>query len=129
MKYVFVLISCMLVFASGFSQPESKEYLLQKSKKQKTTAWILLGAGTAAIITGVIMNNAHKDNEGYHTGAMMEILGVSCALVSIPLFIGSSMKKKKAAALAFNYQRVQLPQNTSFATNQPTISLRISIDP
>ena len=129
MKYILVLISCMLVFAYGFGQPESKEYLLQKSKKQKTTAWILLGTGTALIITGVIMNNAHKGEEGYHTGAMLEILGTSCALVSIPLFIGSSSKRKRAAALAFNNQRILLPQNISFVTAQPTISLRISINP
>ena len=58
MKYTLVLISCMLVFAYGFSQPQSKDYLLQKSKKQKTTAWVLLGTGTALIITGVIMNSA-----------------------------------------------------------------------
>lgn len=63
MKFVLVLISCMLVFTYGYSQPESKEYLLQKSKKQKTTAWILLETGTAVIIAGVIMNNAHKEEE------------------------------------------------------------------
>ena len=61
MKSVFLLIICLSLLNCIFSQTKAKEYFLQRSKNQKTTAWILLGAGVTAIITGVIVDNALKE--------------------------------------------------------------------
>jgi anaerobic selenocysteine-containing dehydrogenase len=90
--------------------------LLQKSKKQKTAAWLLLGGGGALTTIGLIVgvSQATKDfsngisnifsNTNYSTssstgGIIMVIAGTGAMLGSIPLFIGAGNNKKKAHLL------------------------------
>ena len=129
MKNIVLLISGLLMFNFVFSQPKAKEYFTEKSKKQKTTAWILLGTGTAAIITGAIIDNSHKGEEQSYTGGFIEVGGIICTLTSIPFFIGSSKNRKRATTLTINNRRILLPQNNSFGLKtQPSISLHIPLN-
>ncbi len=83
-RNIVLLISGLLMFNFVFSQPKAKEYFLERSKKQNTTAWILLGTGAAAIITGAIVDNSHKGEEQSYTGGFIEVGGIICTLTSIP---------------------------------------------
>ncbi len=56
MRKIVLLLSCILMFSSVFSQVKTKEYFIAKSKKQKAVAWTLLGTGAAAIISGAIID-------------------------------------------------------------------------
>lgn len=126
MKNIALLISGLLVFNFVFSQQKAKEYFLERSKKQKSTAWILLGTGTAAIITGAIIDNTQKREGQSFTGGFIEVGGIICTLTSIPFFISSSKNKKRATTLTINNQRILLPQNNSFVLrDQPSLSLLI----
>ncbi len=90
--------------------------LLQKSKKQKTAAWILLGGGGALTTIGFIVGISQAANDfsngisniftntnystSSSTGAIiMVIAGTGAMLGSIPLFIASGNNKKKAHLL------------------------------
>ena len=123
MKKVFLVLSCLLSLNSIFSQPKAKEYFLERSKKQNTTAWILLGTGAAAIVTGAIIDNAPRDEQSF-TGGFIEIGGILCTLTSIPYFLSSAKNKKRARTLTINNRSILLPQNNSFVLRtQPHISL------
>lgn len=127
MKHIVLLISGLLLFSCLFSQPKTKEYFLQSSKKQKTTAWILLGTGAVAIITGAIIDNSHKGEEQSFTGGFVEVGGIICTLTSIPFFISASKNKKRAMTVSMNSRRILLLQSNSFVSRvQPSVSLRMS---
>jgi uncharacterized membrane protein len=85
-------------------------FLFQKSKKQKTAAWLLLGGGAGLITTGVIMIGGDKDPFGVvfgasskaTTGAILTVAGGAAMLGSIPLFIASGKNKSKASLMLKN---------------------------
>ena len=82
--------------------------LLQKSKKQKSAAWILLGGGAGLTAVGFIIGvtEAAKDLSNIFTpnysasnstgGEIMVYAGIGVMLGSIPLFIASGKNKRKA---------------------------------
>jgi hypothetical protein len=87
----------------------SKEYYEVKSRKLKTTAWILLGAGTVLGVTGVLVYNNRKDYDLSHlddaivseAGAdILMIGGAAMVVTSIPLFITSAKYKRKALSMS-----------------------------
>jgi hypothetical protein len=128
MRHFILLASSLLFFNYVFSQSKSKEYFLQKSKNQKTTAWILLSTGTAAVITGAIMDNSHKGEEQSYTGGFVEVGGIICTLTSIPFFISSSKNKKRAMTVSMNSRKILLLQSNSFVSRvQPSVSLHMSL--
>ena len=70
---------------------------MQKSKNQKTAAWILLGGGAALIGTGFIVGDGKEASfDDAATGAVVAGVGLLSAIGSIPLFIASGKNKRKA---------------------------------
>ncbi len=113
-----IILTLLLAFATvSFSQQVVQQQsftqtdYLQKSKKQKKTARILLGTGAALIATGVIIPEGevtddfdpltfsyfHK-NDGIK-GAFI-LGGALSMLVSIPFFIASDKNKRRANGVA-----------------------------
>jgi len=126
----FILLVCgVLICNVIFSQPRSKEYLQEKSKKQKTTALILLGAGTAAILTGVITGAPHRgtDNSQGYTSGVIEVIGIGSCLASIPFFIKSGKNKNKAAKLSVSKQRIMQPLYKHDFTTFTAFSFKFSL--
>jgi hypothetical protein len=82
----------------------SKEELLNQSKKEKTTAFVLLGAG--AVATGVgaaligenfcIFGCTDSADRALAVGTGLFVGGGLAMLASIPVFISSSQKSKRA---------------------------------
>ncbi|NNL15077.1 MAG: hypothetical protein HKO81_00365 [Flavobacteriaceae bacterium] len=92
-----------------FTQTQYDFYSL-KHKRQKTTAWILLGAGAALTVKGLVtVDNSNKklskstgwEGLGYvfegGGGGMIAILGGATAVASIPFFISAGKNKRKAS--------------------------------
>ena len=134
MKKSCFFILFLLFVVKSFSQTEanlehSKDYYLQKSKNQKTIAWILLGAGTTSIIVGVIQASGKSNDLGdIGDGAVPALVGIGLDLASIPFFISSSRNKKRAASLTINNQNILLPQQSSLCLKmQPAITLKINL--
>ena len=117
----------------GFSQTTqntefNKEGYLEKSKSQKTTAWVFLASGAAATIIGVIgfsetFNLSDNSADGY---GILAIGGPVIALGSIPFFISSGNNARKAASLSINFKPTLVPNKILLVQNTPP-SLAITI--
>jgi len=137
MKKIILLLLLVSVVATTFSQDTtgkqlSKEYYLQKSKNKKTTAWILLGAGTTAIVVGLLVEkNGENSNDFYSgteqigAGALIAALGAVADIVSIPFFISAGKNKRLAATVSLN--DIYLTQHNSIAIKpQPALSVKLN---
>ena len=74
----------------------SRELYLKKSKHNETAGCILLVLGTALIIKGIDKNN-HPNGWLDFTGPFLIMGGTLSTLISIPFFITSAHKARKAA--------------------------------
>ena len=142
MKKIIFSLTLVFIFAEIFGQTEagktfSKDYYLQKSKNQKTVAWLMLGGGTALAITGFVLANKQIDDndplnlDNLEAGggfAILGFVGVGTALGSIPFFISSVKNKRKAASISFNNQKILVPlQNTFVLKTQLAFTLKIHL--
>ena len=134
-----ILVSVLISIAiSSFSQTlpsnvKTKEYYLDKSRHQRTISWIMLGGGVALTAIGIGVAQAETvdyalgSSKSGNTGSVLAVVGVASALGSIPLFIGAAHNKHKAAALAFNMQKVPMLYTANNRTTfQPALTLKVS---
>ena len=137
-----LLLMLSMNLVSQQNEPTStltKQDYLQKSKHQKTAAWILLGSGTALIIAGsaIALNDATNDiigvwvgqsDPGDNGGTALFLAGVAVAGVSIPLFIASGRNKRKAMEFSLNNQKIMMQPYRGFASRvAPSLSLRVQL--
>ena len=73
---------------------------LEKSRNQKTGAWILLGGGAALTVIGIVSFKRNfevmGDSESGLGEAILTGVGVGAMAGSIPLFISSAKNKRRA---------------------------------
>ena len=132
MKNLTICIALLVSLSTSYCQEDSVKYedYFKKSKRQKTTAWVLLGAGVALITTGLLLqsydndlNNLTQDITGIGIGGA----GIVCTLISVPVFLASTRNKRKAAALSLKIDKTtQLQNNTIVRIQYPAISIKIS---
>ena len=140
MKKLIILLTIISFGYNTSAQDTSalatqKAYYLQKATKQKTTGFILLGTGAAAIIVGgILINQGNNQDEfmgglddwAYGTGLM--IGGGVVMATSIPFFISSGNNKSRAAAITVGIQPVYLPRNnTAGLQYAPALSFTIGL--
>ena len=102
---------------------EAKDYYLQKSARQKKKGWILLGSGSAFILTGVIiMTRTQATFEEGIGGFTIGALGAVTALGSIPFFLVAENNKRRAFKIVGTFQ-IEKMLTPLAAANAPTISL------
>ena len=123
MKLFFLIFALLFGTAiSIFAQQKAaetltREELLSKSKKQKTTGFILLGAGAAATASGaaIISNNfcifgcSQSEDRALGVGSGLFVAGGIAMLASIPMFIGATQKSKRAYQISAANERILLP--------------------
>jgi len=112
----------------------SYEFYSQKSRKQKTGAWVLLAGGTVLSVVGITTSLANmtlfsqptpEEKRRGRFGNTLFVIGATTTLGSLPLFFASTKNKKKARLLVKNesaYLPYQLPRK-GFATVSLSISL------
>lgn len=117
----------------------TKQDYLQKSKKQKTAAWLLLGGGTVLAVSGAVISANETANdigdiflgryeEGGDAGVVLFIAGFASMAGSIPFFIASGRNKNKAINLSFKMQRVpQLQKGSLINESIRSLSIKISL--
>ena len=116
MRKILCLILCSTLVLKVFSQstPLIQTDYLQKSKNQKTAAFILLGGGAALTVVGTAIGLSRwdeeiasvveegEDDKSYAAAGIMMVTGLAAMVGSVPFFIASSRNNKKAhAASAF----------------------------
>ena len=134
MKKIIVFTLLLMVSVVSFSQPNTetpkvKADYLQKSKNQKTTAWVLLGGGAGFILVGTLIGNSKEASfSDAGTGVVLGGIGALSMLGSIPLFIASGKNKRKAMSMSFKNEMVPQLQKSSFVNQLvPSLSLKISL--
>ena len=144
------IITCLVLLAfatTSFCQRtiqkptlESTDYL-QKSKKQKKTATILLAVGAGLIVTSVVIPKGELTYDGICIGAYCSdkykndgikaafgLSGVAAMLGSIPFFIASGENKRRAMSVSFKNQNVPQLQKSSFVYKTiPGLNFKISL--
>ena len=139
MKKIILFSLLLTMSAASFSQQTTtntaltKTDYLQKSKHQKTAAWVLLGGGSALIITGVLISGGGSGDVSFGaagTGVILGGVGVLSALGSIPLFIASARNKRKGmnATAFFKMETAPVIRQGSFVQNSfPALSVKIGL--
>lgn len=101
-----------------------KNNYLKIAKSQRTVAFILLGAGIAAI------GSVSSGNASFNTTSTVGVLGAAAILGSIPLFIAAHRNKRKATAAATSFD-FKSGWEQSFAKRKPayfpTLSLTMTL--
>jgi hypothetical protein len=133
MKQALVLLLLISVVVNCFGQqatpaPTIQSDYLQKSKHQKTAAWILLGGGAALFIVSAVIPEGEEEWDTYYGLPMkgnkndgikgaLGLTGAVSMLASIPLFIASGKNKRRAlsASADFKMEKSQVVRRAAFA--------------
>jgi hypothetical protein len=143
MPKAIIFITLLLFVICSFGQqstntsaPKPNTDYLQKSKKQKTAAWVLLGGGTALFFTGAIIM-AHEtsdvifegEEDAFGTGAVIGTTGLLAMGGSIPLFIASGKNKKIASAsVSFKMEKATIIKSSmAYSSRYPAVGLQIRL--
>lgn len=114
----------------------NRDSLLQKSKNQNTTGWVLLGAGTAITVVGAIGFNNNfvllgegGDDQKTDTYGFILLTGLVMDLASIPFFISASKNRRRALTVHIDHQYLNFPRNDLQAYQKisvPSVTLNIN---
>jgi len=107
----------------------SQQDYLQKSKKQKTTAWIMLGGGTAVAVGAAILDVSSDWSKSETPYLIAMSAGGAAMLGSIPVFIASGRNKRKSmnATTYFEILQSPFPTNNGLTLHPtPTISIKLN---
>ena len=139
MKSIMMCFAFFLLALHGYSQelkPElqlTSEQYLKKSKNQKTTAWVLFGVGTTAIVGGIAVSSGGQDeltttlNTAF-IGAPLMLLGLTLDVISIPLFVSADKNKKRAMEASTSIKFEEVPSWSGGAIRQstvPTLAIKV----
>ncbi len=114
-KYLLLLLIGFVVEMTELHAQQSvlpardKSYYLQKSKSQKTAAFLLLGGGATATALGIIWaSNDARDNGIFSSDFDAQLIvitaGVLAGVGSIVLFVSSSHNYEKAMMLSARFK-------------------------
>jgi hypothetical protein len=138
MKKTIMWLGFTVLGFSAFCQEKTvqlnlRDEYLQKSRNQKTAAWILLGGGALATTAGMINFSNEFDiwssNSGAG-GAIVATIGVGAMVGSIPLFMASSRNRNKAMMMNAGIKIENgaiLQQQGLTRVNFPAVSLGIRL--
>src|SRR5262245_53047878 len=138
MKGTCILCLLLFLYLIGMSQQTtpteslSKTDYLQKSKKQKTAAWIMLGGGTVIGLIGLASINVAgtDDPDGVNNtpGTILFATGLASVIASIPMFSASKKNKRKAMSVSLKNQFLPYLQTTSMVyTVVPSVQIKIKL--
>ena len=144
MKKIIISVMILIVSAQSFGQQASlyetattNDYLL-KSKRQKTTAWVLLGGGFVVSVVSIAAGTVKTindpgviiDEKGLKGETVVFGVGLVSMAGSIPFFISASKNKRKAVSMSgsLKMEKISVIQNrTLVQTSYPALSLKIDL--
>jgi uncharacterized membrane protein len=117
--------------------------LLEKSRKQKNTAWVLATCGTTLIVIGGVIalsdfgnglrslsSSPNEQPAKDHLGLVKTFIisGGLILLGSLPLFFASSRNHRSALLLSFRNENFIVPQKNSFVYKTiPSLLVKIPL--
>ena len=142
MKKAINCLVLLIVVLATFGQQNNpslnlpKQDYLQKSKHQKTAAWIMLGGGAILFSVGSILSahdvvdvfTGQPQNANPVLDDVLAATGAAAMLGSIPLFIAPSKNKKKAASLSLKDELIpQVFRSSLEYHNIPSVTLKVAL--
>ena len=148
MKKIIILKMLLAIAAASFGQQNTTDQhwkesdYYKKSKKQKTAAWILTGAGVAGLIVTMSVDMGQTTSEALTTifsGGTVEeehkslavpyLLSAASVISGTYLFFASSKNRKKAkASVTLNMEKAPVIQGTVFSNQSfPALGVRIGL--
>ena len=147
MKKIIILNMLLAIAAVSFGQQNTPDQhwkesdYYKKSKKQKTAAWILTGAGVTGLIVTLGVDMGQTSTEvltTLFTGVEQEhkpltvpyLLSAASVIGGTYLFFASSKNRKKARAASVNINMEKAPviQGTVFSNQSfPALGVRIDL--
>ncbi len=132
MKKNLTMMLFLFCTLTAFAQSNSnKDYLLQKSRNQKTAFFVIAGTGTAAAITGLIYATGHNDPNKFkysYTGGFIALGGLTLVAASIPFLVSSNKNRRRAMSLSVKNDPLLLLQKNSFVYQAvPSLSLKLRL--
>jgi hypothetical protein len=105
---------------------ELGQYYQQKSKKLKTTGWVLLGAGAGLFTSSILIaNNSNYYNDAsFNFSVFAFLIGTGSMVASIPVFVAGSKNKGRAEILL---RQNNIPISLESNRNIPLKSVGIGI--
>ena len=152
-KILFICLVSLVATIQGIAQIRDTTFkkvdvdlLLQKAKKQNTTAWILLGGGLGLGIAGlaIIANDVGHDASavvttvltlGYVTpeehkhsvaGPILALAGTGALIGSVPLFFAAD-KNKRDAQLVLKTEKVFFNPQLNLNEHLLSIGLKFNL--
>lgn len=104
---------------------------LKKSRRQKTTGWILLGTGMALVITGIAVAYS-VDEDPVGSAVSLVFLsgpGIVTSLISIPFFVASKRSRRRAMAASSSIGFFPKPPGIAGITSNkryPALTMKMS---
>ena len=141
MKKIIAFTLLLMLMAKSFSQQtiptptRTRADYLQKSKKQKTAAWLLLGGGFLLGTGGMFMalENTFGDSRNYHIsktkiGVTMFYAGGFAVAGSIPIFIAAARNKGRSMSIGLKMEKTPIIQQSFLINTQyPAVSIKITM--
>ena len=134
MKKIVAFLALLIMVNSVYSQQNNpsptltKKDYLQKSKNQKTAAWIFMGGGLGLTVLG-LSRDANNELSADNTGKAVAIVtGLAAVSVGTTFFILSSNNRKKGESLSFRMEKAPVLQQGGFAYRSfPALSFRVKL--
>jgi hypothetical protein len=134
-----VLITALIIgnLPPATAQEMSKQDYLEKSRRQKTAGFIMLGGGVVMATSGIVLFSenfvlfgaSEAEDRALGVGAAMFVVGGLAAIGSIPVFISSSMNAKRAAQLSFNHLPTNIPKYSgNIPRSIPSITFSVPLN-
>ncbi len=134
MKKIIICLALLIVANSVYSQQTNpsatltKKDYLQKSKNQKTAAWLFMGGGIGLSILGFHAETRLDDNSKNSSRGVAIVTGLAAISVGTTLFIAATKNKERAESLSFRIEKApQLQQGSFVYHSYPALSLRIRL--
>lgn len=132
-KIILSILFCsftIFVFSQGSVRTiKDRSYYLDQSKTAKQTGWILLGAGTAAMIIGAVGFNdtftldGSSENNAY---GFLFLAGAISDVVSIPYFIKAKNYQNLAGEVSIGHEQIPSFSKSTYVYNSmPAIKWRL----
>jgi hypothetical protein len=135
--FPLLLIGFILNAQKSKPEPFSRDYYLQKSAKANKTGRILLIAGGASLVIGILIPRGpvEEDFWFYQTyqndgvKSAFAAVGLLSMIASLPAFIvgTSNNKKAKKATVSVGNQTIYLAGKGLVIPRQPTLTLKVPL--
>jgi hypothetical protein len=134
MKKIIACLALLIVVNSIHSQQSNpspvltKKDYLQKSKNQKTAAWLFTGGGMIITGLGISDGDASGGKSENSRKTVLIVTGLAAIGVGITLFISATTNKKRAESLSFRMEKAPLIQQGGFVYHSyPALSFRLNL--